>query len=303
MRLPYTDARGEFPLLFTACDHVIPFDSTTLDVGVTFRPQHAKYAQNVIEHMAMHFRHQGGCPSLYMAKMFKGAHVLMMRSKKWHPEHKKAYDPKHMQEGLSARDLSHAMAEFNLDISMVLKDAAMAVSREAAAPEADGVSRPKEASNASQQLSMLNSITTFRDADEEMVETPAPQGTSPPPTRTLKRNPWASPVPAAQISIQSPSTSATTITMASAESSAVQTLPVQEDSSLTTATEPAGMTEAQVKSLLAIQESQWEARMEQEIALRLAEQRDSLQKQHLARKMKRNHQVQTAQSSGGGQPP
>jgi hypothetical protein len=53
------------------------------------------------------------------------------------------YDPKHTQEGLSASELSHMMAEFNLDISVVLQDAAMAVFRVAAAQEGDGVLDPK----------------------------------------------------------------------------------------------------------------------------------------------------------------
>jgi hypothetical protein len=304
MKLPYKDSRGEFALVFTACDHMYPFDSSTLDVGVTFRPQHAKYAQNVIENLAMHLKYRCHCPDQYMAKMLKGAHVLMMRGKKWHREHEKAYDPKHMQEGLSAKDLSYVMEEFNLDISVVLKDAAMAVSRTAVpetATEADGVSIPRAASNASQQLSMLNSITTFRDVDEELEDTrPTPTPTQ----RTLPRNPWASPlVPAANpISIQSPSTAVTITTIASADSSNMQTTPHLEDSSLTTATESAGMTEAQVKNLLATYELQWQAKMSQEVERRLAEQREEYLKQDRARN-EHNSNVQTAHSSGGGPSP
>jgi hypothetical protein len=207
-----------------------------------------------------------------------------------------------MQEGLSAKDLSYVMEEFNLDISVVLKDAAMAVSRTAApetAMEADGVSIPRAASNASQQLSMLNSITTFRDVNEEIEDT------RPTPTpRKLQQNSWASPlVPAANpISIQSPSTAVTITTIASADSSNMQTTPHLEDSSLTTATEPAGMTEAQVKNLLATYELQWQAKMSQEVERRLAEQREEYLKQDRARN-EHNSNVQTAHSSGGGPSP
>jgi hypothetical protein len=87
MLVPYKDLRGDYPLLFTSCDHVIPYDSTTLDVGMTFWSQNARYAQNMVENLAMHFQHRCGCPKECLSKVFKSSHLLMMRSKNWHMEH------------------------------------------------------------------------------------------------------------------------------------------------------------------------------------------------------------------------
>jgi hypothetical protein len=307
MLVPYKDSRGEHPALFTSCDHGVQLESTAWDVGVTFRPQHARYAQNVMENLAMHIYHRSGCTKEYVEKVFKRSHILSLRGKRWHEEHEKVYDPKHMQEGLSASELSHAMEEFNLDITVVLQDAAMAVSRSAAALD-DGVSAPRAASNASQQLSLLNSITTFPAPDEEMEATARVDLiTQPPMTTTMNSQAWASrPSPAAtRISLASPSTAATTATMASTESTTIQTSLVQEDSSLTTATEHIGMSEAQIQQLLEAHERKWQAKLASEVALKLAEQRENDRKaQQQARKSRRNKpRDQTAHSHGGGLSP
>jgi hypothetical protein len=308
LTVPYKDSRGEHPAVFTSCDHVIPFDSTTLDVGVTYRPQHAKYAQNVLENMALHFEHQSGCSQQYLVKVFRQAHLFLMSGRKWHEEHKKAYDPKHTQEGLSSQDLSHAMAEFNLDISVVLQDAAMAVSRAAAVEAGEEVSAPKAASNASQQLSMMNSIETLRAPEEELEEAPVIDQitAAQQPQSGLKKNSWAvnPAVATTRISQTATTITATSSTLMSVDSPSTQTATIQEDSSLTTATEQHGMTEAQVRDLIAAHETKWQANIEKEVTRRLAEQREADYQQHLARKALRNQtQVQTAQSPGGGQLP
>jgi hypothetical protein len=81
MNVPYKDSRREYPAVFTSVDDVLPYDSSTWDVGVTFRPQHAKYAQNVIENLALHFKHRCGSTSKYLKKVFKLEHLRMMRGK------------------------------------------------------------------------------------------------------------------------------------------------------------------------------------------------------------------------------
>jgi hypothetical protein len=308
MTVPYTDSRGEHPSLFTSVDDVLPFDSSTRDYGVTFRPQHAKYAQNVIENLAMHFEYRCGCSRDYILKVFKSEHIQMMRGKRWHVEHEKAFDPKNTQEGLSAIDLSLAMTEFNLDITVVLQDAAMAGSRAAATTEGDGVSAPREASNASQQLSMLNSITTFRAPDEEMAESDANSQSAIPAARPTPNNPYAwtsrPGATATRISHVSPSTAGTSTTRASVDTPTTQTALVQEDSSLTTTTEPIGITEAQLNNLLAAHDRKWQAKLAVEVALRVAEHDELNRKTHLERRIRLNQtRDQTARLHGGGQVP
>jgi hypothetical protein len=305
MTVPYTDSRGDYPSLFTSADHVTPVDST-LDIGVTFRLQHARYAQNVIENLAMHFKHRCGCSQEYLQKVFKTSHLQMMRSNRWHPEHQKVYDPKHMQEGLSASDLSHIMAEFNLDISVVLQDAAMAVSRAATVADGEGVSAPRAASNASQQLSQMNSIMTFRVHDENMEDTAAVDELTNTPAQN-HQNPYAWAIcpgsVAIRISQALPSTAVTTNTASSADTT-IQTTIVQEDSSLTTMTEHIGMTEAQIKTLLEGIKRKWQAKLAEERALRVAEQNALHRKQPPARNRRRNrNRDQTAQQHRGGPSP
>jgi hypothetical protein len=303
MLVPYKDSRGKHASLFTSCDDVIPYDSTILDVGMTFRPQNTKYAQNAVENLALHFHHRCCCPKEYLQKVFKTSHLLMMRSKQWHDEHQKAYDPKHMQEGLSASELSHTMAEFNLDISVVLQDAVMAISRTAAVQDGKGVSVPQAASNASQQISILNSITTFRAADEEMEETLAidqiPQASAQPAQNTPQAWALRHVVAATNNSIVLPTTAVTTLTSQS-NASTTQTTPAQEDSSLTMSTEHVGMSEAQIQRLLADHDKKWQAKMKLEID-RLAKQTTTPNTQPKPRRTRRpRNRVQTAHQHGGG---
>jgi hypothetical protein len=303
MDVPYKDARGEYPSVFTSCDHNITPGTSDLDVGVTFRPQHAPYAQNVIDNLALHLQNRSGCSTAYLKKVLRSSHRTMMQSKQWHVQHQKAYDPKHTQDGLSSKELSHALAEFNLDITVVLQDAAMAVSRVAEATVTDGVSAPRAASNASQQLSMMNSVTTFRDQDADMADARTKDHIVPPidPKQTAK-NSWAAVrlnSPATLSAMTTTTPAATTVTLASGEST-TQTTTIQEDSSLTTTTEQRGLSEAEVKAMLDLRDKTWQIRMAEEIARKLTEQRDAFTKQQSDKQARRNNKVQTAQSPGGG---
>jgi hypothetical protein len=303
MDVPYKDARGEYPSVFTSCDHNITPGTSDQDVGVTFRPQHAPYAQNVINNLAMHLQNRSGCSIAYLKKVLRSSHRTMMQSKQWHVKHQKAFDPKHTQDGLSSKELSHALAEFNLDISVVLQDAAMAVSRVAEASVTDGVSAPKAASNASQQLSMMNSVTTFRDHDADMADARTKDQIVPStdPKQTAK-NAWAA---VRRISNTTPSDvttttpAATIVTLASGEST-MKTTTIQEDSSLTTTTEQRGLSEAEVKAMLDQRDQTWQTRMAEEIARRLTEQREAFTKQQSDKQSRRKSKVQTAQENGGG---
>jgi hypothetical protein len=197
------------------------------------------------------------------------------------------------------------MKEFNLDISVVLKDAAMAVSRATVTMDDDGVSAPGEASHASQQLSLLNSITTLRAQDEEMEDTPTHNHQPNTVDLPIPTNPYAWAIRpgsvATWISQPSSSTAGTATTMASADTSTIQTALVQEDSSLTTTTEHIGMTEEQFHILLAAHDRKWQAKMAVEVALRVAEHEEQNRKAQIARKNRRNQtRDQTARSHGGG---
>jgi hypothetical protein len=218
------------------------------------------------------------------------------------------------------------MAEFNLDISVVLQDAAMAVSRVALTQEGDGVSVPRAASNASQQISVLNSITTMRAPNEEIEDAmaidqlPQPSAGQPPamqppaqlpmqpPVQTPAQpmqtplNAWATPLitTAMNNSVVLQNTTTTTITRPSVDSSNTQTT-TQEDSSLTASTEHVGMSEPQIQHLLAEAEKKWQAKMQAELDLRMADQPRVERKQPKSRKTRRQRtRVQTAQSNGGG---
>ncbi len=311
MKVPYEDDRGEYPWLFTSVDDALPFDSNTRDVGVTFRPQHAKYAQNAIEHLSMHFEHSLGCNRAYLKKLFKSGHLQTMQGKKWHTEYKKAYDPKNIQEGMTQCDLSRMMTEFNLDMAVVLQDAAMAVSRPQDTVNDEDVSAPRAASNASQQLSRLNSITTMRELDDEMEDTSAvDQATNNPglQTQTNFRG-WPIRLGSVATRISQPTLptarTTTTKTSVSADTATTQTTSLQEDSSLTTTTTTEHMvTEEQVKHLLDERDRKWQAKMAVEIALRVAH--ETKRKEHLARKTRRTQtqkRDQTAHSHGGGKSP
>jgi hypothetical protein len=303
MKLPYPDSRGEFPSVFTSCDHNITFGTNDWDVGVTFRPQHAKYAQNVIENLALHLQNRSGCSTAYLRKVLRSSHRIMMKGKRWHVAHQKAFDPKHMQEGLTTKDLTHALAEFNLDITVVLQDAAMAVSRAAAATDGDGVSAPRAASNASQQLSMMNSVTTFREqaADIEGTRTKDQITPSQPDAKQTARNSWASVRQTTTTTIASATQppAATTVTLASGESTTL-TPTIQGDSSLTTTTEHRGLSEADVTAMLDLRDQMWQTRMAEEIARKLAEQREAYEKHQADKTSRRKSKVQTAQENGGG---
>jgi hypothetical protein len=126
---------------------------------------------NVVDNLGMHFIHQLQAPSDLTRLLFKKSHLQSLRGKSWHEVHKKVFDA--TQQAFSSTALAATMNSFNLDISLVLQDAAMmAPSQNGDNPS--GVSAPKANSNASQNLSLLHSIASHGPDDDDTTECPLP---------------------------------------------------------------------------------------------------------------------------------
>jgi hypothetical protein len=96
----------------------------TQELFVVFLPQHEKYASNVIENLAMHLSHQLRAPSDYLHKLFRKVHMRELKTRQWNSEHAKVFSPAHMSAAISDQHMAHHFADLNLDMSLVLQDAA-----------------------------------------------------------------------------------------------------------------------------------------------------------------------------------
>jgi hypothetical protein len=102
--------------------------------------------------------------------VFKKSHRLSTDGKTWHAEHLTVYETQMAQDGLSPQELELSLAEFNLDMDVVLKADALKHMIERSSENDDQLA-PHAASNASQQISALNSITTLRSDDASVAST------------------------------------------------------------------------------------------------------------------------------------
>jgi hypothetical protein len=164
--LPYKDNRGQSAPVFDSCELVQSPRGLVSEIWVTYRPQHAKYAFNALENMCLHVLNRSPHGSqAYIEKVFKKPHRMATSNKQWHEAHLMAYDQVYVQEGFSSQELADSLAEFSLDMEVVLQaDAFKHMSKNVS--KVDEGSAPHANTNDSQQLSALNSITTLR-SDEE----------------------------------------------------------------------------------------------------------------------------------------
>lgn len=166
---PYLDQRSAISPIFESCELVLPRvgSAVTKELMVTFRPQHAKYANNVVKHLMLHFENQLSTPAEYNTMIFRRCHIQLEEDAIWHTKHKKAFVPSQMQEAITQQELLFTMAEFDFDMTKVHEDEAF----KALATKAniDDISAPKVNSNASQNLSMLNSLESANDYEMETM--------------------------------------------------------------------------------------------------------------------------------------
>lgn len=169
LKAPYEDHRSAISPIFDSFELVAPSIGPIVmkQLMVTFCPQHQKYTNNVIEHLLLHFTNQLSIPDEYNNKVFHREHIKLEKEAKWHVTYRKAFVLSQMQKAFTQQELLFTMAEFDLDMSKVHEDEAYKALME---KNQDDISVPTANPNASQNLSMLNSLKSVDDYD--MDETP-----------------------------------------------------------------------------------------------------------------------------------
>jgi hypothetical protein len=152
LKVPYVDTRKQYAPVFESVEYTrrrVQQKWEHPELFVVFLPQHEKYASNVIDNMAIHLYHQLGAPDEYLHKLFRKVHIRQQATRQWSHEHRKVFSQAHMSSAISDQHMAHHFADLNLDMSLVLQDAAK---KRTATGAADAGSIPK--ASESQHLSM-----------------------------------------------------------------------------------------------------------------------------------------------------
>jgi hypothetical protein len=127
LKVPYIDTRGQYASVFESAEYTrrrVLQKWENPELFVVFLPQHEKYASNVIDNLALHINHQLGAPEEYLNLVFHKVHVRQQATRTWNKEHKKVFSQAHMSAAISDQHMAHHFADLNLDMSLVLQDAA-----------------------------------------------------------------------------------------------------------------------------------------------------------------------------------
>jgi hypothetical protein len=179
LKVPYMDTRKEYAPVFESVEYTrrrVLQKWENPELFVVFLPQHEKYASNVIENLAMHLSHQLRAPEEYLTKLFRRVHMRQVTTKQWNKEHAKVFSPAHMSAAISDQHMAHHFADLNLDMSLVLQDAAKKTA--AAQGTADAGSIPK--ASESQHLSIgMASLLGEKDRASDIFYRSAPAKSTP----------------------------------------------------------------------------------------------------------------------------
>jgi hypothetical protein len=127
LKVPYTDTRKVYAPVFESVEYTrrrVLQKWENPELFVVFLPQHEKYASNVIDNLAMHLSHQLQAPAEYLHKLFRKVHMRQAATREWNSEHAKVFSPAHMSAAIPDQHMAHHFADLNLDMSLVLQDAA-----------------------------------------------------------------------------------------------------------------------------------------------------------------------------------
>jgi hypothetical protein len=152
LKVPYVDTRKQYAPVFESVEYTrrrVLQKWEHPELFVVFLPQHEKYASNVVDNMAIHLHHQLKAPEEYLHKVFRKVHIRQQATRQWSDEHRKVFSQAHMSSAISDQHMAHHFADLNLDMSLVIQDAAK---KQAATGAADAGSIPK--ASESQHLSM-----------------------------------------------------------------------------------------------------------------------------------------------------
>jgi hypothetical protein len=127
LRVPYVDTRKQYAPVFESVEYTrrrVLQKWENPELVVVFLPQHEKYASNIIENLALHLNHQLGTPEEYVHKVFCKVYVRQQATRTYDTQHCKVFSLAHMSAAISEQHMAHYFADLNLDMSLVLQDAA-----------------------------------------------------------------------------------------------------------------------------------------------------------------------------------
>jgi hypothetical protein len=127
LTVPYMDTRKQYAPVFESVEYTrqqVLQKWEHPELFVVFLPQHEKYASNVIDNLALHLHHQLQAPDEYLQTVFRKAHIWQQKTRQWNAEHRKVFSQAHMSAAISDQLMAHHFADLNLNMSLVLQDAA-----------------------------------------------------------------------------------------------------------------------------------------------------------------------------------
>jgi hypothetical protein len=127
LTVPYMDTRKQYAPVFESVEYTrqqVLQKWEHPELFVVFLPQHEKYASNVIDNLALHLYHQLQAPDEYLQKVFRKVHIRQQKTRQWNAEHRKVFSQAHMSAAISDQLMAHHFADLNLNMSLVLQDAA-----------------------------------------------------------------------------------------------------------------------------------------------------------------------------------
>jgi hypothetical protein len=127
LTVPYMDSRKQYAPVFKSVEYTrqrVLQKWENPELFVVFLPQHEKYASNVIDNLALHLCHQLSASEAYLHKVFCKVHIRQQATRQWNAEHQKVFSLAHMSAAISDQHMAHHFADLNIDMSLVLQDAA-----------------------------------------------------------------------------------------------------------------------------------------------------------------------------------